>query len=138
MELPSPHNLPFTINENNILKTRILTAYFYGNIVVVEADEGVTLSYTTAFSILVAGLKRLGNRPFVYVTNRVNSYSVNPNDYVYLEKIPTLKGIAIVAPNDLVRRNAQLELNFCKKPMKIFESLIDSVEWSEQLLSGDK
>ena len=80
------------------------------------------------------GLKYVGSRPFVYIANRVNSYSVNPNDYVYLEKVPTLKGIAIVTPTELGKKNAELELNFFRKPMEIFDNVSEAYLWGKQLL----
>jgi hypothetical protein len=134
MELTNPHNLSGSTALKHVLKTDIVTIYFYEGIVVVEAEEGVTLSYKTGFSILVSGLKYLGNRPFVYITNRVNSYSVNPNDYIYLEKIPTLKGLGIVTPNEIGMQNAELELNFFKKPMEIFSSLSEAYQWGMEVL----
>ena len=134
MEMADPHKLTVEAELEHVLKTDLVTVYFYKDIVIVEAKEGVTLSYKTAFSILVMGLKYVGSRPFVYIANRVNSYSVNPNDYVYLEKVPTLKGIAIVTPTELGKKNAELELNFFRKPMEIFDNVSEAYLWGKQLL----
>ncbi|AVI51767.1 hypothetical protein C5O00_11555 [Pukyongia salina] len=134
MEMADPHKLTVEAELEHVLKTDLVTVYFYTDIVIVEAKEGVTLSYKTAFSILVMGLKYVGSRPFVYIANRVNSYSVNPNDYVYLEKVPTLKGIAIVTPTELGKKNAELELNFFRKPMEIFDNVSEAYLWGKQLL----
>ena len=87
MKLSNPHNLATSVTLNHVLETDLVTVYYYDGIVVVEAHEGVTLSYKTAFSILVKGLRYTCMNPFVYISNRINSYSLNPNDYVYLEKI---------------------------------------------------
>ena len=134
MEMADPHKLTVEAELEHVLKTDLVTVYFYTDRVIVEAKEGVTLSYKTAFSILVMGLKYVGSRPFVYIANRVNSYSVNPNDYVYLEKVPTLKGIAIVTPTELGKKNAELELNFFRKPMEIFDNVSEAYLWGKQLL----
>ncbi len=134
MEMADPHKLTVEAELEHVLRTDLVTVYFYKDIVIVEAKEGVTLSYKTAFSILVMGLKYVGSRPFVYIANRVNSYSVNPNDYVYLEKVPTLKGIAIVTPTELGKKNAELELNFFRKPMEIFDNVSEAYLWGKQLL----
>jgi hypothetical protein len=136
MEFTNPHNLSTSAELKHVLKTEIVTIYFYEDIVVVEAEEGVTLSYKTGFSILVSGLKYIGNRPFIYITNRVNSYSVNPHDYVYLEKIPTLKGLAIVAPHEIRKQNAQLEIKFFKKPIAICESVSEAYAWGKEILNS--
>ena len=134
MKLTNPHNLTASVTLKHVMETDIVTVYYYDDIVIVEAQEGVTLSYQTAFSILVKGLKYTCMNPFVYISNRINSYSLNPNDYIYLEKIPTLKGIGIIAPTEIGRQNAEMELNFFNKPMEIFNSVSDAYHWGKNLL----
>lgn len=85
------HNLPPDFQIKKVLETDIGMVYFYDNIVVFEANEGVTLSYKTSFSILLKCLTIIGARPSVYISNRVNSYSIKPMDYKYLNSVPTLK-----------------------------------------------
>jgi len=135
MKPNKPHNFPDEETLNHILKTDIANIYFYEHIVVVEAHEGVTLSYKTSFEILTKGLKYIGRKPFIYIANRINSYSVNPNDFKYLVNIPTLKGIAIASKKESGRKNAELEKAFSKKPMEIFESIEDAYQWGMNLLS---
>lgn len=130
-----PHHLPNSAILQNVLEMDIGTAYFYNNIVVVEAKEGVTISYKTGFSFLVKGLQYMGTKPWVYIANRINSYSVNPNDYKYLEKIPTLRGIAIVTPTDLGKQNAALEANFFNKDFIVLENLSSAYDWATALLN---
>lgn len=102
------------------MKTDLADIYFYENVVVVEALEGVTISYKTGFEILARGLRIFGRKPFVYIANRINSYSVNPNDFKYLVSSPTLKGIAIASQLESGRKNAALEKAFSKKATGIF------------------
>ncbi|MBT8276974.1 MAG: hypothetical protein KJO39_12575 [Bacteroidia bacterium] len=66
----------------------------------------------------------------------MNYHSVNPNDYIYLDKNPTLKGLAIVSPNDIGKQNVELEQNFFKKPMKIFYSISKAHHWVTQILQA--
>ncbi len=134
MQKPPHHKLPEKYVLKHVYHSEIATAYFYEGIVVVEALEGVTLSYKTAFSILVSGLKHVGTKPWVYISNRIHSYSLNPNDYVYLEKVPTLKGLAIVSADAQRLKNAEMESLFFKKSFELFDSLEDSFEWAEELL----
>jgi hypothetical protein len=132
MKLRRSHNIPDSAQLKEVFDTEVATIFFYDNIVIVEALEGVTLSYKTSFSVLVKGLKYMGNRPWVYISNRVHSYSVNPNDYKYLNEIPSLKAIAIVNYTETGRKNAQLEAAFCKKPFKVFDDLTGAYEWVKQ------
>lgn len=115
--------------ENELGKVHI-----YKNIIVMEANPGVTISYETGFSILLNWTKTIGQKPWVYIANRLNSYSVNPTDYKYLEKVSTLKGIGIVAHDTLGRSNAELEATFFKKPFKVFNSMERALDWSASLL----
>lgn len=134
MKMRKAHNIPDTTELKEVFDTEIATVYFYDNIVIVEAVEGITLSYKTGFSLLVKGLKYLGNRPWIYISNRVHSYSVNPNDYKYLDQVPTLKGIAVVNHTESGRKNAQLEASFCKKPFKVFDDLTEAYNWGKEFL----
>lgn len=138
MKPSNPHDFPENEKLRHVLKTDIADIYFYDLVVVVEAHEGVTISYKTGFEILTKGLKYIGRKPFIYIANRVNSYSVNPNDFKYLEKIPTLKGIAIASALESGRKNAELEKSFSKKPMEIFESIEEAYEWGMNILSSKK
>ncbi|MEM7186848.1 MAG: hypothetical protein AAF466_09330 [Bacteroidota bacterium] len=130
MKPNNPHNLPNGVYLKDQLDTDIGTIYFYPNIVIVEAHEGVTINYKTAFSILLRGLQITGFKPVVYISNRINSYSVDPNDYKYLNKISSLKAIAIVSKLESARQNAKLEKEFSKKDLEIFEDLNDAYLWA--------
>ncbi len=136
MKVKSPHDFPDSATLYNVLETKIGTVYFYKNVVIVEAYEGVTLSYQTAFSILVKGLQNLRAKQWIYIANRINSYSVNPNDYKYLEKIPTLKGIAIVTPNEIGKKNAALEANFFNKPFAVVDDIPSAYNWAKTILDN--
>jgi hypothetical protein len=138
MKKKSPHGFPKAIPLQKVLETPIATIYIYKKVVVVEAFEGVTLNYRTAFPILVAGLQHLGPHPWFYISHRVNSYALNPHDYKYLEKIPTLKALAIVATNELARQNAEMESNFFHKPFQIFSTMEEALAWGLPYVSPTK
>ena len=111
------------------METEIGMVYFYDNIVVVEAKEGIIMSYKTGFSILLKGLSYMGNRPWVYISNRLHSYSIKPTDYKYLNKVPTLRAVGVVNYNEVGHANAELEAKFCKKPFQTFDNILDAVIW---------
>ncbi len=134
MQKITQHNLPNDFQLKSKLETDIGVVYFYGNIVVFEANEGVTLSYKTGFSVLLKGLTIVGTKPFVYISNRTNSYSIKPMDYKYLNKVPTLKCVGIVTYSEVGYSNAELESNFCKKPLRIFDNLTEAVIWGKGFL----
>ena len=134
----NPHNLPEGVDLKDKLETEIGDLFFYPDLVIVEAKEGVTLSYKTAFSILLKALQLTGLKPFVYISNRINSYAVDPNDYKYFNKISSLKAMAIVSKLESARQNAMLEKAFFKKDLEIFDDLNEAYEWAISKLNSAK
>ena len=130
----TPHNFPEKQPLLDILKTKLATIYFYRNLVVVEAKEGATLSYETSLPLLLKGLQIMKNRPLVYITNRIHSYSVNPTDFKYLEAVPTIKGFAFVNYSKETRVNAHYEGSFLKKPFQSFDTIEDAYLWAQTIL----
>lgn len=130
----SSHNLPAEFRLTRIMEMEIATYFFYGNIVIVEAKEGILLSYKKDFSVLLNALNITDSNPWVYIANRINSYSIQPMDYKYLNKIPTLKAMAVVNYSEAGHLNAGLEAKFCKKPFQVFYNLTEAVIWGNGFL----
>lgn len=125
-----------TLLAKEVLDTEIGTIYFYDNILVMEGKENAVFCIKTGLSILLKVIKIVGIKPVVYISNRINSYSVDPNDYKYLEMIPNLQGIATVSYNNFTKNSATLEQKFFKKPFRDFESLDDAKFWAMEVLEG--
>lgn len=108
----------------------------YPNIVVGEIKEGMHIAYENfniASQILAEEYK--GTRPFIYISNRTNSYSMDPVAYKdLLALVPNLKGFAVVAKSKRRRMMSNLERIFIKKPMRVFETMDEAFEWSFKLL----
>jgi hypothetical protein len=73
-------------------------------------------------------------KPFVYITHRINSYSVDPKIYYRTEKIKNLVGFAVVSSNYQAKTNAKIEQMFFSKPFKIFDSLEEAITWAISLI----
>lgn len=134
MEQNPPHNLPSEFQLTKIMEMEIGNYFFYGNIVVVEAKEGINISYKKDLSIILLILNITKDKPWVYISNRINSYSIETMDYKYLNKVPTLKALGIVNHTQENYINSDLEVKFCKKPYKVFENLIDAANWGKEYL----
>jgi len=134
MNLDTPHNLSKYTKYRKTFKTEACSVFIYDNLLVLEATEGTTLCYSNGFSLLLKCLSVLGNKPWFLISHRINSYSVNPNDYKYLQKVPTLKGIAIVYINEQTRKSAELEKSFFNKPYEVFTNIEDACKWGFELL----
>ncbi len=74
------------------------------------------------------------NKPVVYISNRINSYSVDPLTYLATSKIFNILGMAVIAKKDMVKNNALFEGNFYGKPFEVFDTLSDAVAWAHKLI----
>lgn len=119
-----------------VLDTEIGKIYIYDRIVLMEGKTNVNISIRNGMSILVDVARAVGFRPVVYISNRINAYSVDPNDYKYLEMIPNLKGIAIVTYNEYSYNTARMEENFIKKPFRVFSKLEVAKTWANYVIEG--
>lgn len=77
------------------------------------------------------------NKPFVYITHRKNSYSVDPTIYIKTSKIKNLAGFAVVAEVPLSKGNAEIEKLFLKKPFEIFNNIKEATEWAKQIIANE-
>ena len=77
------------------------------------------------------------DQPFVYLTHRKNSYSVDPAIYVKTSKIKNLAGFGVIAEIPVARANAALEKLFLNKPFEIFDNLEDARTWAKQILDNE-
>lgn len=112
-----------------IIKTKEVTISAYKAIAIVEIEEGIAVSFQDGHEIFTRLLSILGNKPWVYISNRVNSYSLDPNDYRYLNQIATLKAIGVIQYKKSIQTALELEKMFIKKPFKTFDNLDAAIEW---------
>ena len=112
---------------------------FYKNFVVVEIKEGLVFNYETAKELLDLGKMYYGSKtPFVYISNRKNSYSFNPLAHDKTTRMfPNLAGYAVVAYNSINEEIAIMEQSFFDKPKNIFENLNNAISWVDELIVVD-
>ena len=104
---------------------------------IVVINEGVTVSTEHNKSLTEVAKTYFPKTPFVYITHRLNSYSVDPQIYFKTEKIENLIGFAVVSQNYQAKLNAQIEKMFFTKPFLIFSEIEDAVEWASQITKID-
>lgn len=113
-----------------IIKTKELTISEYNSIAIVEIEEGVAVSSKNGLETFERLLSIIGGKPWVYISNRVNSYSLDPNDYRHLNEIITLKGIGVIQYEKSIKTALELEKMFIKKPFKTFDDIDSAIEWA--------
>ncbi|MFQ3239580.1 MAG: hypothetical protein ACI9NI_001889 [Olleya marilimosa] len=120
----------------NFTKTKLsfCTLLTSDNIIIAEINEGVVLNQDMSDEIIYFSSVVFKNNPFVYITNRINSYAVDPTIYKGVSQVETLKGFAVVSTT-LSARNAEIERLFLNKPFEIFSDLNDAKLWAIQILN---
>ncbi|MBW1296781.1 STAS/SEC14 domain-containing protein [Aquimarina litoralis] len=78
--------------------------------------------------------KYFSNKPFVYISNRINKYAVDPTVYHETTKIDTLKGLAIVSNNHRQKMLTELESKFFNKEIRYFSNLKEALTWKNKIL----
>jgi len=109
---------------------------FYTNIMVSEFYEGVHVTKENATEIILNTKQIYGDyKPFVYISNRRHSYSMDTMGYKEVtDMFPNFKGLAIVSQNKYRRMMASLEKLFIKKPIGVFDNMNSAFFWAEKLL----
>lgn len=120
-----------------ILNFDFCTMTVYDNYLVVIVNEGVDIKPKHNNVLIEIAKAHYQNRDFVYITHRLNSYSVDPKIYFETAKIKNLKGFAVVSSNYKAKVNAQIEQMFFNKPFKIFTELEEAFSWADEMLKTE-
>lgn len=120
----------------NILELDFATIKIYNNLIISECKEGILLDVQNNRKVLELAEEVFNNGPFGYISNRINSYAVDPMVYRESAAHPQLKAIAVVSDSDLARSSAKLEKKFYTNtnPFQIFSSLEEAKDWINGVL----
>ncbi len=99
--------------------------FFLKDIVIAEFNEGVHIDFDSSQDYISLIIDFYGNdRPFGYICNRINNFSISPLDYPKFNRTLTnLAMYGIVFNNHFDRRNFNIEKRFCNKPYKGYDDL---------------
>lgn len=110
------------------------TFYIYPNIVVAVIQEGTNLDIDRVSELVAISERNFQLEDFVYISIRVNSYSIDPTIYSHLIDMKNLKGIGIVTEKTLYRQNFRVEKHFYSENMEIFDNTENAIRWAEALI----
>ncbi len=117
-----------------ILTFDFCTLSIYDNYTIAIIDQGVHVHKKMGKLIIDTITPYYQNSPFVYITNRKYSYSVDPTIYLETSKIHTLLGLAVVSIEELPINNVKVEKLFANKPFKTFKTIEDAISWAQILI----
>ena len=119
------------------LRVDIDFAHFdlYENYLVATIHEGVIFDAPHLIKFHEIFDKHYYNRPFGYISNRKNDYTINPTCYAVSEKYNTkIVGVATLCYSEITYRNANFTERFLKWPHSAFYTMEECVEWIESQL----
>ncbi len=109
------------------------TVSFFKNYMITTINTGEVITIKNSRILNDLAYNHFNDNSFFYISNRVNSYSVDPNIYSVTSKY--IMGYAIVSNSELAIANAKFEGNFTEIPFRIFTSIEKAVSWVEEVLS---
>ncbi len=109
---------------------------FLDNIQIAELNEGILFDVPHNQEILDLARKQFKSQPYGYISNRVNSYSVNPMIHLESANVSNLMAIAVVSKNPVVKQNCIIEKQFFRhsSSFEVFETLDEAVNWMKHQL----
>ncbi|WP_027395519.1 hypothetical protein [Aquimarina latercula] len=110
--------------------------YFYKNHIISEVKEGVTLTFENCSELFEIIHSYYGtSTPFVYISNRKNSYSFVPTGHFKSSKLfPNFIGYGVVTYDAINTKVATLEQSFLENETKIFDDLNEALLWAQELI----
>lgn len=106
--------------------------YIFDHFVIGEIHEGLHFDWETAKVVIEGVYDHFGTRDIKvsYVSNRINSYSVQPKDWLnFFKDRHKVKSVAVVAYNKMGMMSVVLERIFSKAPIRKFNNLEAAVNW---------
>ncbi len=97
-------------------------------------NEGITVSPELNDVFLKVIEKYFQNRAFAYISNRINSYSVNPVIYLETAKMKNLVGFAVVSKDPKQKMQTKVEKTFFGKEFRQLNTIEEALQWKEETM----
>lgn len=119
------------VKPQNTLELSFTSLEFYDSIVLSTVKDDILLNVEHIEELRKICADFFKNEGFVYISNRKNSYTVNPIIYINLIKTNTLKGIAIISENIEKLQIANFEKKFSPVPYELFQNEKEAFVWAQ-------
>ncbi|MDP5077040.1 MAG: hypothetical protein NWQ19_03045 [Nonlabens sp.] len=126
MEILQHHDLGYT------------DVFVFEHYLINQIKDGVVISYEHYEVLKEFVDKYFSDSNLVYLSNRVNSYTVNPLVHRKVSTIDNLLGVGIVVDTSLKEQAALFEKQFFDKEFEIFLTLQEGIMWATGLINNNK
>ncbi|GHC63767.1 hypothetical protein [Ulvibacter litoralis] len=110
----------------------------YDHCVVSVMNEGITVTPKDNDVLKEISETYFKGKTFGYISNRINSYSIDPSVYIQTSKIENLVAFAIVTTDSIGLLNTEIEKMFFDKPFEHFLLLEEAIEWIKTTIENPK
>jgi hypothetical protein len=124
--------LDFFKNIREVREFEFGVFYFFDTLVISEINEGVFFQWKMAKKAVKASKEFYGeNQPIVYISNRINNYTVAPTDWLkFYSNRHELKYYSVVGSTKGSLPSTLLEKMFFNGSLRQFDDLEEAIEWS--------
>jgi hypothetical protein len=111
----------------------------FDNFLMVTVNEGMVFDSPEVEKIVEIANAHFFERPFGYISNRKNDYTVNPTCYKGAEEnLPNMVGIATLCYSEFSYKTAVFAEQFFNWPHKAFYTVEECVGWISGLIEQKK
>ncbi len=104
--------------------------YFCEKLIISELHAGLHLDWSKIEILVKEIIEFYGkDAKLDFISNRVNSYSIDPQNWIKIEQYNIIKRSAIVYYNHMMYMNATLEKRFSKIKIHPCLSLDEAMDW---------
>ena len=103
----------------------------YKNHMIAIMDEGITIK--PEFNDILKDIveEYYPDKPFAYISRRLNSYAVDPTIYKRCSEIENLVGIAVVSNQPYSKSSVNVEKLFYDKLFVYYNDLDSAIKWAD-------
>jgi len=101
------------------------------NYVINQIKEGVHIEVEQIYLVEKLIKQHLPNTPFIYISDRKYSYSVNPMTYKSISNIENMEAFIVVTYDKTKLTLVNFEKQFYDKTFMVFEHIDDAIAWTK-------
>ena len=116
------------------------TFYCFDAFLLAELNQGIHFNWERVKEVADSALNYYGeNIKIAYISNRINSYSIEPQSWLKFEqKYNFFEATAIVVYDSKKGLSVELEKLFTKELIVIFKTLDEAINWALELKENKK
>ncbi len=131
-------DIPFFKNIVEVREFEFGVFYFFDGLVISEMKEGIVFDWNMASKAINAAKEIFGeNKPIAYISNRINSYTVVPTEWLkFYKNRHQLAYYSVVGATQGSFASIVLERMFFKESLKQFTDLEAAITWSMEKINN--